>query len=98
VDADFYAAYALASQRAGRNRFSARYELFQTSDNRPVLDDRYDEHGRSWTFSWLYDVRDHWRAGAEFTQVTGTHAEAEEAGSSTSFDGRSYIVEVRYSI
>jgi hypothetical protein len=98
VDANFYAAYGLVSQHTGRNRFSGRLELFETSDNRPVLNDRYDEHGRAWTLSWLYDVRAHWRAGVEFTQVTGTHAEAVEADMPPRFDGRSYIVEVRYSI
>jgi hypothetical protein len=98
VDANFYAAYGLVSQHAGRNRFSARLDTFETSDNRPVVSDRYDEHGRAWTFSWLYDVRSHWRAGVEFTQVTGTHTEAEEADLPSRFDGRSYIVELRYSI
>lgn len=98
VDANFYAAYVLVSRHAARNRFSARYDLFQTSDNRPVHTDRYDEHGRAWTLAWLFDVRAHWRAGAEFTQVTGTHLEAEEAGLPRVFDGRSYILELRYSI
>lgn len=98
VDAGFYAAYALASQRVGRNRFSVRFDRFDTSDNRPVRIDRYDEDGRAWTLAWLYDVRAHWRAGLEFTQVTGRHAEAEEADMPSSFDGRSYIVELRYSL
>ncbi len=98
VDANFYAAYALVSQHAGRNRFSGRYDLFQTSDNRPVQVDRYDEHGRAWTLAWLYDVRAQRRAGAEFTQVVGTHLEAEEVGLPQVFDGRSYILELRYSI
>ena len=98
VDANFYAAYTLISQHEGRTRFSARYDLFQTSDNRPVQIDRYDEHGRAWTFTWFYDLRDHWRAGAEFTQVTGTHLEADEAGITPVFDGRSYTLELRYSI
>lgn len=98
VDIHFYATYFLASQHAGRNRFSARYDVFETSDNRPVATDRYDEHGRAWTLSWLFDVREHWRAGAEFTQVAGTHAEAAEAGFLPTLDARSYIVELRYSI
>jgi len=98
VDANFYAAYALASQHAGRSRFSARLDLFETSDNRPVLVDRYDEHGRAWTFAWLYDVRAHWRTGAELTQVAGKHLEAQEAGMTPAFGGRSYTVELRYSV
>ena len=96
VDANFYAAYLLASQHIGKSRLSARLDLFQTSDNRPVLVDRYDEHGRAWTLAWLYDMREHWRAGVEFTQVAGTHLEAEEAHLPQTFDGRSYIVELRY--
>lgn len=98
VDANFHATYLLASQHIGRSRLSARLDWFQTSDNRPVTIDRYDEHGRAWTFAWLYDVRSHWRAGAEFTQVTGRHAEAEEANMPPVFDGRSYTLELRYSI
>lgn len=98
VDTNFYAAYLLGSQHIGRSRFSARLDWFQTSDNRPVIVDRYDEHGRAWTLAWLYDLRAHWRAGAEFTQVTGRHVEAEEAGLPPGFDGRSYTIELRYSI
>ena len=98
VDANFYAAYVLGSQHIGRNRLSARLDWFATSDNRPVTVDRYDEHGRAWTFAWLYDVRGRWRVGAEFTQVAGTHLEAEEAKLPAAFDGRSYTLELRYSI
>ena len=98
VDANFYAACVLGSQRIGRSRLSARLDWFQTSDNRSVINDRYDEHGRAWTFAWLYDVRAHWRAGAEFTQVTGTHMEAAEAELPPTFDGRSFTLELRYSV
>ena len=98
VNAGFYAAYVLASQHSGRNRFSARYDLFETQDQRPFHRGEYDEHGRAWTLAWLFDIRPHWRVGTEFTQVVGTHNEAEDAGFSRVIDGRSYTVEVRYSV
>jgi hypothetical protein len=98
IDIDFYSAYLLASYKTGRNRFSARYEIFATNDRHPVGGERYDEHGRGWTFAWLLDVTKHVRGGVEFTQVTGTHQEAEESGFSPMIDGRSVVLEVRYSL
>lgn len=93
VDIDFYAAYLLGSYKTGRNRFSARYEIFQTHDT-----PEYDEHGRGWTLSYLRDLTSHIRGGIEFTQIVGRHREAEDSGFSSTIDGRSVTLEVRYSI
>jgi hypothetical protein len=98
IDIDFHSAYLLASYKTGRNRFSGRYEVFATQDRHPVAGERYDEHGRGWTFAWLLDVAKHVRGGLEFTQITGTHQEAEESGFSPVIDGRSVILEIRYSL
>ena len=98
VDDGFYAAYVLGSLRSGRGRFSARFEVFATSDRREVDTEKYDEHGRAWTFSWFVDLTPRIRAGAEFTQVVGTHDEAEPAGLDRSIDGRSATLEIRYSL
>jgi hypothetical protein len=97
VDAGFYAAYALASLDGGRNRFSARFEVFATIDRRLIETEKYGEHGKAWTFSWLFAVTPKIRTGAEFTQIVGTHDEAETAGLEPTIDGRSVTVEVRYS-
>lgn len=98
IDIDFYSAYLLGSYKSGRNRLSARYEIFATHDRHPVAGDRYDEHGRGWTFAWLLDVTSHVRGGIEFTQIAGTHQEAGDSGFSPVIDGRSVMLEMRYSI
>ncbi|HEX2123306.1 MAG TPA: hypothetical protein VHL59_16870, partial [Thermoanaerobaculia bacterium] len=71
VQADFYATYLLLSQKLGRNRWTARYELFGTQEQDFSLAERNDESGRAWTLAWLFDVSDALRAGVEFTRVTG---------------------------
>lgn len=100
VDTDFYAAYGLLSHRFGRNRVSFRYDLFATSDDAYAARYGYsqDEKGRAWTVSWLTDVTDHIRAGAEFTQVAGRHDAAASWWADPKLDGRSLSLEVRYSL
>jgi hypothetical protein len=88
VEADIAAAYVLVSHIYGKNRFSARYEIFNMLDKAHAVDETYDEHGRSWTFTWLHDVTPHLRGGAEFTQVTGHREDP--------FDGRSVTLDLRY--
>lgn len=92
VQMDFYAAYALLSHKRGRNRFSARYDVFATIDRDHSLAEVNTEHGRAWLFAWMFDVTPHWRAGAEFLQVVGTRA------GRPPLDDRSVSVEVRYSL
>lgn len=96
VDADFDAFYVLVSQKLGRNRFSARFDRFATREGDHSRAERNDEDGRSWTMTWLYDVRPHIRAGVEFTQVTGDRPGNIESGLPTQFDGRSVTAELRY--
>ncbi|HEX7809273.1 MAG TPA: hypothetical protein VF608_11125, partial [Thermoanaerobaculia bacterium] len=91
VDAGFDAFYVLTSYKRGRNRWTARYEVFGTDERDfSELGERNDESLRSWTLAWLFDVRDNIRAGAEFTQVTGQRADT------TDPDGRTFTVEARY--
>lgn len=97
IDLKFYAAYLLGSYKLAKETLSARYEVFATLSQRPVEGDIYNEHGRAWTFTWLHEVARQIRAGLEFTQVAGTHDEAEDAGFSPVIDGRSVMVEVRMS-
>ncbi|HKO58046.1 MAG TPA: hypothetical protein VJ276_19420, partial [Thermoanaerobaculia bacterium] len=92
VQMDFHAGYALLSHKRGRNRFSARFDVFATIDRDHSIAEVNTEHGRAWLFAWLFDVTPHWRAGAEFLQVTGTRADR------PSLDDRSVAVEVRYSL
>ncbi|HEX9161725.1 MAG TPA: hypothetical protein VF980_08470 [Thermoanaerobaculia bacterium] len=98
IDVDFYAAYLLLSQKVGRHRFSARYDSFNTKDRKQSLTDRYDETGHGVTVGWLVALTPHVRAGAEVSRVVGEHLDAEESGLEPRFNGRSVILEVRYSI
>lgn len=90
VQADFYAAYLLVSDKYGRNRWTARYDVFGVDEQDFSLAGNNDERGQSWTLAWLYDVTTAIRAGAEFTQVTGKSFNGEDG------NGRSVTLEVRY--
>ena len=90
VQGDFYAGYALISDKRGRNRWTARYDVFGVDEKDFSLGGNNDEAGRSWTLAWLFDVTSAIRAGAEFTQVTGKNF----AGQGT--NGRSVTLEARY--
>ena len=90
VQGDFYAAYALMSGKRGRNRFTARYDVFGVDEKDFSLAEPNDESGRSWTLAYLFDVSEKLRAAAEMTQVTGKNF----AGQGT--NGRSVTLEVRY--
>lgn len=96
VAVGFQTTYLLLSQKLGRNRWSARYELFGTEDeDRSVAEDNH-ESGRSWTLAWLFDVTSQLRAAAEFTQVTGDRAAAQQYGFEPSTTGHSVTVEARW--
>lgn len=91
VNADFRAAYLLVSGKRGRNRWTARYELFATGEqDHSPLGESNDESGRAWTLAWMLDITGALRGAVEFTQVTGKREPAQE------IDGRSLTAEVRY--
>lgn len=90
VEAEFDAFYVLLSEKRGRNRWTARYEMFGTDDLDLSPAENNSEDLRSWTLAWLFDLRDDVRLGAEFTQITGKRADV------TDPDARSVTVEARY--
>lgn len=102
VQADFYAGYLLVSHVYARERFSARYDVFEVADKDATPHDPNSELGRSWTLTWMHNFTQNIRGAAEFTQVTGHknvdywlngawHPERE------TIDGRSVTIEARYS-
>lgn len=97
VEAGFWATYLLVSEKRGRNRWTARYELFATEeeDNTPRGEDN-DESGRSWTLTWMHDITPAIRGAAEFTQISGNREAAQQYGFDPSTTGRSVTLEVRY--
>jgi hypothetical protein len=90
VQSDFHAAYALVSHKIDRNRFTVRIETFGVVDRAHATPETYDDHGRSWTLAWMYDVTPKVRAGLEFVQITGRREE--------SYDARKVSLELRYAL
>ena len=91
VEAAISTSYLLVSAKRGRNRWSARYEIFSTKDeDETLLGENNDESGRAWTLTWMFDVTQAIRAAAELTQVTGDRAEG------PSLTAHSVTAEVRY--
>jgi hypothetical protein len=96
VAASFQTTYLLVSEKLGRNRWTARYELFGTEDlDRSAAEDNH-ESGRSWTLTWMFDVTSALRAAAELTQVTGDRSAARQYGFEPSTTGRSVTLEARW--
>ena len=87
VQLDYYAAYALVSQKFGRNRLSARIEVFGTKDRDRSFAEINTESGRAWTFAYFYELRSV-RLGAEFANIA--------AERDTNLDGRTLTLEARY--
>ncbi|HZW53670.1 MAG TPA: hypothetical protein VFF00_06530 [Candidatus Elarobacter sp.] len=97
VDADFYAGYALASYKAGANRWSFRFDRFATTDrDHAPLVETNTEHGRAWAITYLRDLSPHIRLSAEFLQITGDRIAAAESGFDPNLDARTLTLEVRY--
>ena len=69
VQADFYAAYALVSDKRGRNRWTARYDVFGVEEKDFSPGGSNDQSGHAWTLAWLFDVTPSFRAGAEVTDA-----------------------------
>lgn len=90
VDADFFAAYLLVSGKSGRNRLTARYELFNTEEQDFSPAETNEENGRAWTLTWMFDVKPPLRLAAELTQVVGDRADTPDP------DARSMTIEARY--
>jgi hypothetical protein len=95
VDLSYYAAYALASQTFGRNRLSARFDVFQTAD-RDHTAETNSETGRAWTLAWFYELPHSTRLGVEFANVASRRPAAAESGFDPVTDGRSVTLELRY--
>ncbi|HEX7155472.1 MAG TPA: hypothetical protein VF618_28660 [Thermoanaerobaculia bacterium] len=94
VQMDFYAAYVLLSHKYGRNRWTARYDLFDNTEDDFSRAENNSENGRAWTLAWLFDLTEKARAAVEFTQITG---ERVDLTGDPSFDGRNLTLELRYS-
>ena len=96
VDLNDYAAYVLVSQTFGRNRLSARFDVFGTTDRDHSFVETNSESGRAWTIAWFYNIRPSIRLGAEFANISAQRIAASESGFDPNTDGRTFTVEARY--
>lgn len=90
ADAGFFAAYVLVSGKSGRNRLTARYELFNTEEQDFSLAEQNEENGRAWTLTWMFDITPPLRLGAELTQVVGDRVDTPDP------DARTVTLEARW--
>ena len=97
VQLTYYAAYALASQTFGRNRISARFDIFGTHDrdHSPIAETN-TESGRAWTMAYFFSLTHRVRVGAEFANVVAQRIAAAESGFDPNTDGRALTFEIRY--
>jgi len=90
VDADFSAGYVLVSGKRGRNRLSARYDRFDTTERDFSPAEINTESGNSWTVAWMYDLRGNVRLAAEVTRFSGNRPPTPDP------DAHSVTLEARY--
>lgn len=97
VHLTYYAAYALVSQSVGRNRFSARFDVFGTQDrdHSPVVETN-TESGRAWTLAYFFNLTHRVRLGAEFANIAAQRIAAAQSGADPNTDGRTLTFEARY--
>ena len=96
VDAEFEAAYLLASWHRGPFRLSLRHDEFEVED-KDHFHEPSDDQGDAWTAAVLFDTpAKAWRFGLEYLVVDGQHDAAPLIGADPSVETRSLRLEVRY--
>jgi hypothetical protein len=71
VNIDFEASYALLTARAGRHRFTVRWDRFEVVDkDHNRVEDPNDEDGEAWTAAYLLETGAHHRLALEWMRIT----------------------------
>ena len=76
VSTEYRASYGLLTARAGRHRFSVRYDRFEVEDrdaNR--VEDDNDEDGQAWTAAYVLETGEHHRIALEWLRITSDRPE-----------------------
>jgi hypothetical protein len=70
VDIKYQATYGLLTAKAGRHRFTARYDRFEVEDrDLHRLDDPNQEEGHAWTGAYLLETGQHHRLAVEWLRI-----------------------------
>lgn len=97
VDVDFQSAFLLASHAFGKQRFTVRYDWFQTDDRDLLVAlDNNNEHGRAWTGAWIWRPWDRHRFTVELTHIMSKRPERVDLGVPERNDETVFQVGYRY--
>ncbi len=96
VQADFEAAYLLASWQRGAFRATLRYDSFETVDVDVNGPDDNNDDGDAWTFAVFFDARDDLRLGLELSSVDAERPAAARNGFEADTGADSVKLELRY--
>ena len=96
---NYRTAFALASFEWQRERFTARFDDFQTSQI-SGFGDGYgppsDEVGHAWTFGWMHDLGAGWRLAAEWIRATSRFPQRIEYDESSGLIESQVQIAVKY--
>ncbi len=73
VDADYRAAYLLATRPFGAHRVTLRRDAFDITDRDRVPGDDNADSGRAWTLAYRYEHSARWSLGAEWLRIRSWH-------------------------
>ena len=96
VQADFEAAYLLASWHHRGWRTTLRYDTFEVVDVDGPAADVNDEDGDAWTFAVFYEPRDSLRLGLELSSIDADRPAAAHNGFDPDTGADSVKLELRY--
>lgn len=71
VGIEYSASYGLLTAKAGRHRFTARYDRFEVEDKDALgAEDDNDEDGEAWTAAYILETGEHHRLAFEWLRIT----------------------------
>ncbi|QOC23642.1 hypothetical protein IC757_05750 [Wenzhouxiangella sp. AB-CW3] len=96
VDADFRAAYLMASVATTTGRWSLRHDRFHVDDRlaNPAWG-LFNDRGRALTLAWIRDIADRSRFGVELLWLESDRSVAAQSGFPADTDGLSLLAEWR---
>lgn len=96
VDARFVSTYALLSWQLQRTRLSSRIDWFETRERDFSGAENNDEDGSSVAFAAILEPLEGWSIAVEISDLRADRPSARDALGTSSLDGRSVLVRLRY--
>jgi hypothetical protein len=77
---EFWAYYALVSQRFGPHRYTARFDRMYTDTERGAEFFTSAQNARAWTLAYQFDLNEHWQFAVEAVRIEGSLSQRAELG------------------